>query len=142
MHEFPLPEIWLPHRVSYGETDCMGVMYYAQYLYLFERSRNEFIRSLGMSYADVEKNGIMLPVREALCRYRTPARYDDLVYVRAAISEWGRASLIFVYELWNENKSIILAEGTTQHAVVNHEGKPVRMPQWFRKLGEKGAGSD
>ena len=137
MHEFPSPEIWLPHRISYGETDCMGVMYYAEYFHLFERSRNEFIRSLGMSYADVEKKGILLPVREADCRYRSPARYDDLVYVRAAISDWGRASLTFVYELWDEQKTRILAEGKTQHAVVNPQGRPVRMPDWFRALGEK-----
>lgn len=136
MHEFPFPEIWLPHRICYGETDCMGVMYYAQYLYLFERARNEFIRSLGMSYADVEKKGILLPVREANCRYRAPARYDDLVFVRCAVSDWGRASLAFVYELWNETKNRILAEGMTQHALVNPQGKPVRMPDWFRNLGD------
>lgn len=134
MHDFPSPEIWLPHRVSYGETDCMGVMYYAQYFYLFERSRNEFIRGLGISYAEVEKRGVILPVRDAHCRYRSPCRYDDLVLVRAAISEWGRASLRFVYELWNEDKTVLLAQADTQHAVVSPEGRPIAMPDWFRRL--------
>lgn len=134
MHDFPSPEIWLPHRVSYGETDSMGVMYYAVYFHLFERSRNEFIRSLGMSYADVEKRGIMLPVRDAECRYRHPARFDELVLVRAAISEWGRASIKFVYQLWNADKTTKLADASTRHAVVNLEGKPVPMPDWFRAL--------
>lgn len=73
MHDFPTPETWFPHRVSYGETDCMGVLYYAEYLHIFERARSAFIRERGMSYADVEKRGIILPVREAQCRYRSPA---------------------------------------------------------------------
>lgn len=131
---FPAPDTWLSHRVSYGETDCMGVMYYAQYLHLFERARSEFIRERGMSYADVEKKGVILPVREAQCRYRHPCRYDELVRIRAGISELGRASLKFVYELWNEDKTTLLAEGMTQHALVNDAGRPIRMPEWFRNL--------
>ena len=56
MHmEFPTPAIWFSHRVSYGETDTMGVLYYAEYLHIFERARSEYIRALGMSYADVER---------------------------------------------------------------------------------------
>ncbi len=134
MHTFPTPETWLAHRVSYGETDCMGVMYYAQYLHLFERARSEFIRERGMSYATVEKKGIILPVRDAQCRYRHPCRYDELVWVRTGIGELGRASLKFVYEMLNEDKSILLASGMTQHALVNPEGKPVRIPEWLREL--------
>ena len=78
MHmEFPTPAIWFSHRVSYGETDTMGVLYYAEYLHIFERARSEYIRALGMSYADVERRGVYLPVREAECRYRSPAHYDE-----------------------------------------------------------------
>ena len=112
----------------------MGVLYYAEYLHLFERSRNTYIRACGMSYRTIEKRGLYLPVREAQCRYRMPARYDDLVHVRTAISEFRRASLRFVYELWNENKSQLLATGTTQHALINAEGRPVPLPDWFREL--------
>lgn len=135
MHDqFPTPEIWLPHRISYGETDTMGVLYYAEYLHLFERARSEYIRALGMSYAEVERRGVLLPVREAQCRYRRPARYDDLVYVRAAISEHGRASLRFVYEMYGEDKKDLLATGMTQHALVSPQGRPMPMPAWFREL--------
>ena len=52
---FPKPSCWLAHRVSYGETDAMGVVYYANYLHLFERGRSELIRELGFSYATVEE---------------------------------------------------------------------------------------
>ncbi|MDR3361452.1 MAG: acyl-CoA thioesterase [Desulfovibrio sp.] len=134
MHNFGTPHVWMPHRVSYGETDTMGVLYYAEYLHLFERVRSEYIRQCGMSYAEVEKKGILLPVREAYCRYRSSARYDDLVQMCVAVSEWGRASLRFVYEIWNEDKTRLLAEGMTQHALVNDKGRPVAVPDWFRQL--------
>lgn len=112
----------------------MGVMYYAEYLHLFERARSEYIRKLGMSYAVVETRGVILPVREVNCRYRSPAHYDELVHIRIGVSEIGRASLRFVYEIWNEDKTRKLCDGMTQHAVVNREGRPVPMPEWFREL--------
>ncbi len=134
MSDFPTVQTWLAHRVSYGETDTMGVLYYAEYLHLFERSRSEFIRTQGMSYKEVEARGIFLPVREAKCRYRSSARYDDLVWICVGIAKWGRASIDFVYEIYNEDKSIILAEGMTQHAVVNENGKPCAVPTWLKDL--------
>lgn len=137
MHDFPNPDTWLAHRVSYGETDTMGVLYYAEYLHLFERSRSEFIRQRGMSYAEVERRGAFLPVREAQCRYRASARYDDLVWIRAGIAEWRRASLRFVYEIWNEDKTTLLTTGMTQHAVVNAEGRPTAVPAWLRNQMER-----
>lgn len=114
----------------------MGVLYYAEYLHIFERARSAYIRERGMSYADVEKKGVILPVREAECRYRSPARYDELVLVRTGVSEWGRASLRFVYEMWNEDKTRLLATAMTQHALVDGNGRPLRMPDWFRSLGD------
>ncbi|MDL2207134.1 acyl-CoA thioesterase [Desulfovibrio sp. OttesenSCG-928-F20] len=126
------PEIWLEHRVSYGETDTMGVLYYAEYLHIFERGRNAFIRAYGLSYNDVEKRDLYLPVREAQCRYRSPARYDDLINLRSIMTGWRKASLIFHYEMWNEDRSRLLAEGFTHHACVNGKGRPVAVPSWFR----------
>ncbi len=134
MKDFPNPHCWMNHRVSYGETDTMGVLYYAEYLHIFERARSEFIRNYGMSYAEVEKRGIYLPVRNAQCRYRTPARYDYLLHVRVGLSKWGRASVQFIYDIWHDDKSILIAEGMTEHAIVNEEGKPCAVPLWLRTL--------
>ena len=116
----------------------MGFVYYAEYLHFFERARSEYIRNRGMSYAGVEERGILLPVREASCRYRRPARYDDLILIHAGISEWGRASLRFVYEIWDENKKQLCAEGMTQHALINREGRPLPVPEWLRQLFSAG----
>ncbi|MDD2967416.1 MAG: thioesterase family protein [Desulfovibrionaceae bacterium] len=132
MHDFPVPDSWLTHRVSYGETDTMGVVYYAEYFHFFERARNEYIRARGMSYADVERQGIFLPVRDAQCRYRSPAHYDDLIWVHTAIAEWRRASLVFLYEILSEDKCRVLATGSTQHAVINAQGRPVAVPDFLK----------
>jgi len=126
------PEVWMRHRVSYGETDTMGVLYYAEYLHLFERGRSAFIRAYGLSYNDVEKRGLFLPVREAQCRYRSPARYDDLLRLRTVMTDWKRASLIFRYQIYDADRTRLMAEGFTQHACVNGQGKPMAVPDWFR----------
>lgn len=122
------------HFVSYGETDTMGVLYYAEYLHIFERARSFFIREHGMSYAEVERRGIILPVREARCRYRAPVRFDDEILVQVGISQWKRASMIFSYEVWNKDETVLHATGMTEHAAVNPEGKPVRVPDWLKEL--------
>ncbi|MGE4291614.1 MAG: acyl-CoA thioesterase [Desulfovibrio sp.] len=131
---FPSPECWYEHYVSYGETDAMQVLYYAEYLHLFERARSQFIRERGMSYAEVERRGFFLPIREASCRYRAPARYDEKIMIRCGISTWNRASLKFIYEMYDEKKTVLHATGMTEHACVNLEGRPVRIPDWLRKM--------
>lgn len=128
------PEIWYGHRVSYGETDAMKVVYYAEYFHLFERARSEYIREGGMSYAEAEERGLYLPVAEAAARYRYPLRYDEFIYIRTWIAEWRKASLLFNYEIYNEEKSRIMATGSTLHACVNKDGRPVPVPDWLRNL--------
>ncbi len=134
---FAQPNCWLEHRVSYGETDAMGVVYYANYLHLFERGRGALIRALGFSYATVEARGFFLPVREASCRYFSPARYDEIIHIRTGLAKRSRASLTFVYEITNADKSAVLARGSTQHALVNGQGRPVRIPDWLHDLFEQ-----
>jgi len=128
-------ETWFEHRVSYGETDAMGYLYYGEYMHIFERARGELIRSLGKSYADIERQGVMLPVREAQCRYRRPARYDDVLQVHIAIGDVGRASVSFVYAVYDAERKTLHAEGMTQHACAAMPGgQPVRMPDWLKAL--------
>src|SRR5947209_4348580 len=89
-------------RITYSETDRMGVIYYANYLVLFERGRTEFLRALGLRYRDVEEQmGIYLPAADAHLRYLAPGHYDDLIKVRTFISELGGAHITFRYEVTN-----------------------------------------
>ncbi|MGE4504575.1 MAG: acyl-CoA thioesterase [Desulfovibrionaceae bacterium] len=131
---FPTPDCWLEHWVSYGETDAMGVVYNAEYLHLFERARSKHCRDMGVSYREMEERGVMLPIRNASCRYRVPARYDDRIWIHCAIRDWSRASLTFVYEVWDAGRETLLAEGMTEHACVSPEGRPFRIPDWLKAL--------
>jgi len=115
-------------RVIYGDTDQMGVVYYANYLRYFEAGRNEYIRAKGLRYRDFEERfGLRLPVAEAGVSYKQPARYDDLVDVEITIAEVRRASARFEYRLLREGT--LLATGHTVHACVDLDGKLRRMPE-------------
>lgn len=114
-------------RVIYGDTDQMGVVYYANYLRFFEAGRTEFLRAKGMRYRDVEeKHRVQLPVTEAGVRYQSPARYDDLVTVETSLAEVRRASARFSYRVLRGDE--VLASGHTVHACVDAAGRVQRMP--------------
>jgi acyl-CoA thioester hydrolase len=117
------------YRVIYGDTDQMGVVYYANYLRWFERGRAEFLRQIGLPYSDIEREGIHFPVVEVTCRYAQSARYDELVRIETELAELGRASLSFAYRIRREPDSTILATGTTKHASVDSAGQIVRIPR-------------
>jgi acyl-CoA thioester hydrolase len=121
-------------RVIFGDTDQMGVVYYANYLRYFEGARAAYWRHLGRSYKDLEAAGVALPVVEAHCAYRRPARYEDLLDVDTHVSELRAASLRFAYVV--ERGGEVLAEGWTRHAVIGREGRPCALPPELRAVLE------
>jgi len=116
-------------RVRYGDTDQMGFAYYANYLRWFEIGRAEMLRTLGLSYRAVEESGLSLPVLEAWCRYREPARYDDAIAVETGIAGLGRASVRFGYRIVRADTPAPLAIGSTEHCFMTRTGKPARPSQ-------------
>lgn len=124
-------------RVIYGDTDQMGVVYYANYFRYFEFARAEYLRARGGSYREIESQGSMLPVVEATCRYKAPARYDDLIVIRAHVSELRNASLTFSYEVRREGSPDVLCTGSTLHACVGRDGRPMRLPDSLTRLLEE-----
>ena len=118
------------HRVLYGDTDQMGVVYYATYLRFFEGARNEWIRGLGIPYTEIEKRGIYLPVLEASLRYLRPARYDDLLEIPLEVSH-TRVKVRFDYVVRRVGEVPPLVLGHTVHACVGKEGRPTRAPDWL-----------
>lgn len=117
-------------RIAYADTDRMGVVYYANYLMLFERGRTELMRNIGLRYRDLEQiEKVFLPVSEANCRYLAPAHYDDLITVRTRVKELGRAHVDFEYEILDAESKKSIATGFTRHPFVNSDWKPVRAPQ-------------
>ncbi len=115
------------YRVIYGDTDQMGVVYYANYLRWFERGRGELLRACGIPYATIERRGMHFPVAELSCRYFRPAHYDDLIVIETRITSVSRASLTFTYEITREADAMLLASGSTKHACVDGQGKIMRI---------------
>ncbi len=115
------------YRVIYGDTDQMGVVYYANYLRWFERGRGELLRACGIPYATIERRGMHFPVAELSCRYFRPAHYDDLIVIDTRITSVTRASLTFTYGITREAEAMLLASGSTKHACVDGQGKIMRI---------------
>ena len=125
----------MQYRVPYADTDQMGVVYYANYLEYFERSRTEMFRQIGMPYSQMEKDGFFMPVSEAHCKYMGSAHYDDLLTFRSYISEYSRVRVKIVSEVWRDGK--ILVKGYVVLGCVNPDFKIIRMPQSLVECCEK-----
>ena len=121
-------------RVRYGETDRMGVVYHAEYLAWCEMGRTEYIRSLGMSYAEMEQRGVPLVVAEAGIRYHAPARYDDTIRVSTVLSRLGSRGLTFDYVITNAHSGQRLASASTTLVALDATGKAVRIPPEIHSL--------
>jgi acyl-CoA thioester hydrolase len=127
----------IQYRVPYADTDQMGVVYYANYLVYFERLRNELLREDGLPYYEIEKLGIMLPVIEAVCRYRTPAKYDDILAFSGWLDEIKGVKIKINCEVRRDGE--LLAEGYTVHACVDIKTRrPTRPPECLTALVARG----
>ena len=115
-------------RVRYADTDKMGVAYYANYFVWFEVGRTDLLRQSGWSYREMESEGFSLPVIEAQCAYRAPARYDDEIEVRTSGMLVSPVRLQFRYEIVRIADRLTLATGATVHAALNRSGRPARLP--------------
>ena len=120
-------EAYTELRVRFAETDAMGVVYHANYLPWCECARLNLIESIGMDYAKMSNEGTHLPVVEAHLNYRHPARFGDLVKIRAYIRERPRAKIKVEYEI--TRGTVLLASGYTIHVFVISEGIPIKPPR-------------
>ena len=111
-------------RVRYGETDQMGYMYYGNYAESYEVARVEMLRSLGLSYKEMEESGVMMPVVELHCKYLKPALYDEEISIKVILKAMPRARMHFYYELYNEQNELINT-GETLLVFVNMQTKRV-----------------
>jgi acyl-CoA thioester hydrolase len=115
-------------RVRYAETDAMAVAYYANYFVWFEVARTDLLRQLGWSYREMEEGGVLLPVIEADCRYRRPARYDDELNIRTEGRLTSPVRMEFHYEVFVKGHDAMIASGRTAHAALGRNGRPCRLP--------------
>jgi acyl-CoA thioester hydrolase len=123
-------------RVRYAETDQMGIVYYANYLVWFEIGRVELMRSLGLAYSQLEtEHQCILPVIEASCRYRSPARYDDEILIETRPSLLRGSVIKFAYRILRKapegKEPTVLAEGETVHVVCDDQLKRKPLPEAY-----------
>lgn len=132
-----MPSNYTKVRVIYADTDAMGIVYHTNYIKWFELGRNELMRQLGVTYTELEKLGLNLPLTKVSCHYLAPAKYDHLVTVETKFDYIKRASVKFNSKIWDEHQEKLLVEGYTIHACTNNEGKIRRIPKLLLDLLEK-----
>ncbi len=121
-------------RVRYAETDQMGVVYHANYLVWCEIGRTEYIRMLGMSYAELERRGVGLAVSELTIRYHAAARYDDLVRVTTTLADVRSRSVAFDYVVTKAETGERLVSASTTLVSIDRSGRLISLPSEVRDL--------
>jgi len=136
-HDKPMP-VTTEIRVRYAETDQMGIVYYANYLVWFEIGRVELLRSLGLAYSQLEiDHDCILPVVNASCRYRSPARYDDQILIETRPSLLRGSVIKFAYRILRKAppgaEHTLLAEGETVHVVCDDQLNRKPLPEHYEQ---------
>lgn len=119
-------------RVRYGETDQMGYMYYGNYAELYEVSRVEMLRSLGLTYKSMEEEGIMMPVLDMRCKYLKPALYDEELTINVILEKMPGVKIHFKYEFFNEASDLIHEGETTLAFIDMNRNRPCSAPTEFK----------
>lgn len=122
-------EAQISYRVPYADTDQMGVVYYANFFVYFERVRNELLRNMGLPYTSLEADGLMLPVASANCDYKIPAKYDDLLRIKASITQLKGCRMLVTNEVYNQHDELLVTGGTTHCFISAESRRPTKIPE-------------
>lgn len=113
--------------VRYAETDQMGIVHHSNYPVWYEAGRTDFIKAMGMSYSDVEAQGVLLPLLELHCKYIQAARYEDIVIIETTLTKLSVVKVEFSYKVYRESDGMLLNTGSTVHGMVTKELRPIHM---------------
>jgi acyl-CoA thioester hydrolase len=116
-------------RVRYAETDQMGFVYYGNYAEFLEVARTELIRTLGLTYKDLELRGIHLPVVNLNIAYRYPAKYDDLLLLKTRVKGEITKKILFETEIFNQENQLICRANVELIFVNKRSGKVMNCPE-------------
>lgn len=116
-------------RIRYGETDQMGIVYHGNYAQYFEIGRTEWLRNLGITYKQMEEDGVKLPVISLLVNFKKSVCYDDVIKVKTTLKKMPTASIEFDYEIENENGEIVTTGNTVLAFIDIVKNRPTRCPQ-------------
>lgn len=118
-------------RVRYKDTDQMGIMHHSNYIVLYETARTEWLRDMGLTYAEIERRGVMSPIIEVQSRYHYPAFYDEVLTVKVMMDEMPAARLNISSEVYNEAGRLINTGRVTLGFMNAQTRRPCRAPEWF-----------
>ncbi|MBE6202710.1 MAG: acyl-CoA thioesterase [Rikenellaceae bacterium] len=124
-------------RVEYHHTDQMGVVHHSNYVKFFEAARTEWLRAIGLTYAEMERRGVMMPIVEVNVKYKHPALYDELITVRAIVDEMPMARMTFRYEITGEDGREVATGSTTLGFIDRETRRPQRAPKWLLEVLER-----
>jgi len=124
-------------KVRYVETDRMGIVHHSNYYAWFEVGRGDFIIKSGMTYSDMEKQGVMMPLVETYCKYYEGAEYEDNIIIQTSIGEMSPVKVIFNYNVIREADGKLLAKGKTTQTFVNNQFKIVNLKKVHSEFWEK-----
>ena len=118
------------HRVRLSETDALGVVYYGQYLTYFDVSRLELLRDAGITLQFLKERGLGFVAAEAVCRYRSSAKFDDVLTLRVKVERIGRSSVVYSHEVRDGERTV--AEGRVTDVMVGRDGRPLPIDRDIR----------
>ncbi len=118
-------------RVRYAETDRMGLLHHANYLVYFEQARTELLREQGLSYKTMEDQGFFLVITHVEVKFKSPAKYDDLLTIQTTVTRQTPVRIEHRYEVSCEGR--VVAEGKTTLACVDRNGKLQALPEWLQR---------
>ncbi len=121
------------HTVQYYETDKMGITHHSNYIRWMEEARVDYLSQIGWDYARLESMGIISPVLNVACDYKKTTTFSDQVSINVSIKEFKGVKLYLAYEMKDKDGNVVCL-GTSSHAFLNTEGKPIRMKQEYPEL--------
>lgn len=121
-------------RVEYHHTDQMGIVHHSNYIKFFEAARTEWLRAAGMTYAEMERRGVMMPIVDVHVKYRQPAYYDEVLSVSVFVDELPMARMIFRYEIRGGDGRDVASGTTTLGFIDSVTRRPQRAPEWLMEV--------
>ena len=124
-------------RVEYHHTDQMGIVHHSNYIKFFEVARTEWLRAMGVTYAEMERRGVMMPIVDVQIKYRQPAYYDEMLSITTSVRELPMARMTFYYEVRGEDGRDVASGMTTLGFIDSVTRRPQRVPQWLMEVLER-----
>jgi acyl-CoA thioester hydrolase len=124
-------------RVEYHHTDQMGIVHHSNYIKFFEAARTEWLRAAGLTYAEMERRGVMMPIVDVQIKYRQPAYYDEMLSITTSVRELPMARMTFYYEIRGEDGREVASGMTTLGFIDSVTRRPQRVPQWLMEVLER-----